>query len=186
MLKSTGMTDYDLQIVSESPLFLGIKLSTLKSVASNINIYEYNRSEIIFQEKSNSTELYLILRGQVEILKNGKNDSFVVSVFSIKDFFGEMAFLTGSRRSFTAVARSDCRLLAMSHDELQSEVFSDYFIKSVLVTNIAKKLASSLDSLNHEYARLMNMNGRFFRDHHKKNLVDLSSGISRIRNKYLR
>ncbi len=192
MLKSKNLTEYDLAQMKESSLFSGINENVLKSVSSKFTIVEYSRTENIFSENSNSTDIFLILRGQVEIIKNFTNrKKFLITVLSAKENFGEMAFLTGSSRSASAVARTDCRLLLIHPETFTNSSFSDHCmtsncIKFILMTNVAKKLAMNLDSLNLEYSRMMNLQGDFFADHHQENIFNLSSGISNIRKKYLR
>ncbi|MCK5684573.1 hypothetical protein KAJ27_10640, partial [bacterium] len=64
MLKVNKLTEYDLHYMKDSSLFAGLGKSQLKAIEPIISIYEYNRREEIFKEKSNGTEIYMILRGQ--------------------------------------------------------------------------------------------------------------------------
>ena len=187
MLKVNKLTEYDLHYMKDSSLFAGLGKSQLKAIEPIISIYEYNRREEIFKEKSNGTEIFMILRGQIEIIKkHGVKGKFLMTVLTAKDFFGEMSFLTGSRRSASAVSRTDCRLLSLHPENLEKAILSDQHLDAILITNIAKKLALNLESLNNEYSRMMSLHSDFFNDHHKKEICDLSDGISTIRSKYLR
>ncbi|MCK5684575.1 cyclic nucleotide-binding domain-containing protein [bacterium] len=192
MLKSDKLTEYDVHYMKESSLFSGLNDSMIKSLEASISIFEFNRTEEIFSEKSNSTEIYLILRGQVELIRKQKNKkNFLITVLSAKDFFGEMAFLTGASRNDSAIARTDCRVISLNPKIFSNSTFSDHCMSSsclkfILLTNIAKKLALNLESLNNEHSRLISAQSNFFNDHHSNDMHKLSYGISNIRNKYMR
>jgi CRP-like cAMP-binding protein len=54
-------------------------------------------------------KMYLLLQGEVVLMAKGKP----VGAVKLGDIFGEMAAITESPRSATAVAKTDCKLLAM-------------------------------------------------------------------------
>jgi CRP-like cAMP-binding protein len=54
-------------------------------------------------------KMYLLLEGQVSLSAKGKP----IGAVKIGDIFGEMAAISDSPRSATAVARSDCRVIAL-------------------------------------------------------------------------
>ncbi|WP_219340719.1 cyclic nucleotide-binding domain-containing protein, partial [Escherichia fergusonii] len=67
-------------------------------------INEYDASEMIFEEGSTGRELFVVLDGKVDIVKNSGADRTVIVTLGKGEFFGEMAVIDGSARSASAVA----------------------------------------------------------------------------------
>jgi CRP-like cAMP-binding protein len=73
-------------------------------------IQELQVGEVIFEEGSHGNEMFIVLSGEVEIVKNSTDGEKVVAVLIAGEMFGEMALLdTGTRfataRSGSARAR---------------------------------------------------------------------------------
>ena len=79
----------------------------LESHAKGATIFAENdkASRILLQHD----KMYLLLQGEVSLVSGGK----VVGTVRLGEIFGEMAAITESPRSATAVAKTDSRLLAM-------------------------------------------------------------------------
>lgn len=75
----------------------------------------YRKSEIIFQEGSTGSEMYLIHSGRVSLsVKQNEGEWVPLVVLDPGDFFGEMALVDDSPRSATASAvEDDTELIAM-------------------------------------------------------------------------
>ena len=75
----------------------------------------YRKSEVIFEEGSTGSEMYLIHSGRV-LLSVRKNETQEVPLVTLNpgDFFGEMALMDDSPRSATASAvEDDTELIVM-------------------------------------------------------------------------
>jgi CRP/FNR family cyclic AMP-dependent transcriptional regulator len=75
----------------------------------------YRKSEVIFQEGSTGTEMYLIHSGKVLLsVRQGKAKEAKLAVLNPGDLFGEMALVDDCCRSATASALEDnTRLIAL-------------------------------------------------------------------------
>jgi CRP/FNR family cyclic AMP-dependent transcriptional regulator len=68
----------------------------------------YRKSEVIFEEGSIGSEMYLIHSGQVRLsVRQGKTQQVPLAILNPGDFFGEMALVDDSPRSTTASAATD-------------------------------------------------------------------------------
>lgn len=68
----------------------------------------YRKSEVIFEEGSSGSQMYLIHSGKVLLsVRQSKAQGVPLAVLSAGDFFGEMALVDDSPRSATASALED-------------------------------------------------------------------------------
>jgi CRP-like cAMP-binding protein len=103
-------------------------LSVLDQLYSKLG-KTYSDESVIFLEGSEGDEMFIILDGYVEILKTYKKyekngnkklvcgyESQRLAMLKPGDFFGEMAILNSRKRSATAVARGQIRLLVINKE----------------------------------------------------------------------
>jgi rubredoxin len=68
----------------------------------------YQKSDIVFKEKSRGAEMYILRSGKVKlVLEDEKGEAEVSTVEQPGEFFGEMALIDASPRSATAIAEED-------------------------------------------------------------------------------
>ncbi|MEP7358620.1 MAG: cyclic nucleotide-binding domain-containing protein, partial [Anaerolineales bacterium] len=96
-------------------LFKGLLDEQIVEVAREMEIERYAAGEVIFNEKDEGTNFYIINQGRVKVLRQaGGRDSKEVGTLVAGDFFGETSLLYGRRRSATIVADTDVELLGLS------------------------------------------------------------------------
>lgn len=110
----------------QSYVFYQFTQTQLELVSNLCKEKSYRPGEIIFAEKSNSTELYVILNGEVEILidsepnANKAEDSKIpISNLRRGQSFGEIALVDEGLRSATARATDkEVRLVVIPREKL--------------------------------------------------------------------
>ena len=73
------------------------------------------KDALLFTEKTPGGRMYFIARGDILLSMNGKS----LDVAKAGEILGEMSVVTGSLRTATAVARSDCMLIDMEGEQFK-------------------------------------------------------------------
>ncbi len=105
------------------------------------NVRFYITGEVIFEEGSTGDLMFVILEGEIEILKSAQAGSAkVLSTLGKGEFFGEMALIDDSPRSASAVAKTDSKLLCMNESVLDAYIMTNPEFAAKMIRNLAKRL----------------------------------------------
>ena len=121
------------KMVGSNTLFKGISKDFLKSFVKPKNYYGVKEGTIIYSKGDDSTNLYLIVEGEVKIKFCDKNK---IEHKFITDFFGEEEILNKEIRASHAVANHDCILYKIGAEELNN------------LTKLNRHLADNLSNHN--------------------------------------
>ncbi|MFT3773274.1 MAG: mechanosensitive ion channel family protein [Minicystis sp.] len=80
----------------------------------------YAAGEMIVRQGDESSELYVIERGEVVVTVQRAGADVVIARLGPGKFFGEMALVTGDRRQATVRAATSCQLLEVGRDALRT------------------------------------------------------------------
>ena len=91
--------------------------------------------EVIYSEGETPNAMYVVQSGEVELKAHGKT----LEVVGPDGFFGEMALIAKGRRSATAVAKTDCRIIPISERHFLFMVEeTPFFALTVMRTMVAR------------------------------------------------
>lgn len=101
-------------------VFNGFTDDEVKDIISVIRKETYEAGETLFEEDDEGDDLYLLIEGEVKILKKDEHKLFHVNLVRLKspDIFGEISFLNSSVRSSTVETSKSTTLLILSKKEL--------------------------------------------------------------------
>ncbi len=112
-----------LLILRRVPLFAQMTLEQLEAINRLVKEVQYLAGEIIIREGDVGSELFLLVEGEVQILKNwGTPQQLHLATCRGIDYFGEMAILDDEPRSATVAVTQDARLLSLQGDRLKELV----------------------------------------------------------------
>jgi cAMP-binding proteins - catabolite gene activator and regulatory subunit of cAMP-dependent protein kinases len=98
------------EVLEKSPLFAGADPLLLHSVIMSLHACAADAGETIVRIGDTACEMYLISRGQVEVIdQRGK----VIKTLRDGDCFGELGLLLSSPRSATIRAKTQCDLFVL-------------------------------------------------------------------------
>lgn len=110
-------------------------------------IAEYSTSEVIFEEGSMGRELYVVLAGKVNIVKNPGPSAAVVASLGKGEFFGEMAVIDGSPRSASAVSAIDhTKVMRINHARFVYLVSQQPAFALMIMDALSRRLRASNNS----------------------------------------
>ena len=105
---------------------------------------DYDKGNVIVTEGEPETAFYIIAKGGVEVVKNGK----VVGLMKQGDCFGEIAFLTRQPRNATIMARTDVSLMSISASLLeQASTETQIRYYRIFLENLIARLSQATDKL---------------------------------------
>ncbi len=112
--------------LKQSDIFYQFTQSQLELVANLCQEKTYDAGQVVFEENSNSKELFIVVQGKVEVLvnpglvkKNGTAPSVTVATLRRGQCFGEVALVDeGLRSASIRAAQPDTRLLVIPRDKL--------------------------------------------------------------------
>jgi CRP-like cAMP-binding protein len=124
---------------------LPLEKQYLADLAVQRNLSE---GDILFEAGDAGDAMYVLVRGDLEVLVDSDTGKRRVAVLSAPDFLGEMALIDKQPRAATVKATSAAILLAISHDNIYSFARVHRSGFTWLVVNIAKNLAQRLRAMN--------------------------------------
>jgi CRP-like cAMP-binding protein len=138
-----------LAVISSSPLFEMLSSTELAHLAELSEQRRYGVGEFVFEEGELGDSLYVIIRGEVEVLRrDAEGQPRILTVLTAPDFFGEMSLIDKEYRSATVRARSEAVLLRLSAQHLAAfrQTNRDGF--TFVVINIARILSARVREAN--------------------------------------
>ena len=81
---------------------------------------QFRAGETLFREGSLAKDCYLIVRGKVEVLKKTRGGEIALSTVKAGEFLGEMAMISGEKRSASAVAAAGVEAVLIRHEDFEA------------------------------------------------------------------
>lgn len=110
------------EVLEQSPLFRGGEPLLLNAVILALQSQSVEAGEIVVREGDPAAEMYVICRGEVEVV-NGAGK--VTKVLRDGDCFGEVGLLIGGTRTATVRARTQCDLFVLTKSDF-SRILQDH------------------------------------------------------------
>jgi len=126
-------------------LFGALDDRTLATLAERLRVQAVDEGAEVFEAGERGRTLYVILDGEVELLKKSKRGRNVpVAVLGRGDWCGELSLLDVMPRAVTARARKPSRLLTLTSSDLDALYRRDLKAYALLVMNLARQLSRKL------------------------------------------
>jgi CRP/FNR family cyclic AMP-dependent transcriptional regulator len=144
------------QILEIVDIFSDLTAQQLEQIYQICNQKVVKKGEIIVKENTPSTEIYIILEGEVEILigtdklKHAKVEK--IGILDRGQSFGEVALVDQGLRSATVRCHSDtCRLLEISRDAFLLFLKKNPAIGFTIMYNLAADICLKFREASYRY-----------------------------------
>ena len=131
--------------VRDIGLFGGLGDDVLATFVASLGVNELATGTVVFKEGECGRELYVILDGEVEVLRRSKRGHETrVAILGPGDWFGEMSVLDVLPRSATTRVLAPTHLLRLTAHELDALYRRDTKSYALLVLNVAREISRRL------------------------------------------
>ena len=129
----------------EIGLFGALSDEFLEHLVSTLTVLRILPGEPIFREGDPAREMYVVLDGEIEVLKKSRRGRETrVAILGPNDCFGEMSIIDMQARSATVRALGPAKLLRISTEEMDALYRHDLKSYTLIVLNIARDLSRRL------------------------------------------
>jgi CRP-like cAMP-binding protein len=101
-------------------LLAGLSGRQIEEVAERLHPARYREGEVIYEQGSAGTALYLIERGEVRLIQRADGADLVLAHLTEGDFFGEMELLNDDPRASTVEVVRDADLWVLGSDDFEA------------------------------------------------------------------
>lgn len=129
----------------EIGLFGALSDEVLKMLTAQLKQLRFGAGSTIFTEGDVAREMYVVLDGEVEVLKNSKKGRVQrVALLGPNDTFGEMSIIDVGPRSATVRAVAPVHLLRVAAEDLDALYRHDLKAYALITLNLARELSRRL------------------------------------------
>jgi ABC-type multidrug transport system fused ATPase/permease subunit/pSer/pThr/pTyr-binding forkhead associated (FHA) protein len=119
------------------PLFGNLSGAELPRLAELLNLERFSPGEEVVTQGERGDKLYLVNRGQLEVVVSDERSERSVNTLHEGDYFGEMALLTDEPRSATVRATMPSDLYSLARSAFESLVEREPEIRSLVAATVA-------------------------------------------------
>lgn len=131
------------EFLKRVPLFASMPDHDLERLCEMVTEIHLKPGDQLFAEGSPGDMAYIIEEGEIEILKASGGKKVLLAVRKSGEVIGEMSLLESAPRFASGKARTDCKLLAISHDQLDDLLNTSPSAARSLLFTITSRLRST-------------------------------------------
>jgi CRP/FNR family cyclic AMP-dependent transcriptional regulator len=125
-------------------IFSSFSLDVLRELLGDCPRIFKKAGELIIEEGTPASEIFIIIKGRVSIILDLKSDPLVLAEFGPGDCIGEASVIGVQNHSASARVKEDAELFVLTRSILMSIYEKDKDVFSMLILNIARELARRL------------------------------------------
>lgn len=123
------------------------EINQLASIAVPLN---FKKGELLFEEGTPGTALYILWQGDIEIRKADR----LITTLTAKTVCGEMSLLSGGERSCSGLALSDLEVYKVKRDHFLDLLDQGSIAAYKVIYNLSQELANRLRKMNDKVVQL--------------------------------
>ena len=112
-------------LLKKIAIFSGLTVSELGAIAAVTEEKDYPEGETVIKEGEPGEEVFLIIAGEVEVVKQRGQQEITLDTMEVGNYFGEMALFEEAKRSATIRTKRPSRFLVLHKQEF-NELVREY------------------------------------------------------------
>lgn len=139
------MSEYDKKItlLKEVNFFPPLSDEDYKPIVEKCKIVKFPPNTVIFSQDDEGDNFYIIESGKVKITRKTKGEEKTLAILTRGEFFGEMALLSGEKRSASAISIEDTTCITLSKADFNDILEKNPSIALNLSKTISRRLLQS-------------------------------------------
>lgn len=125
------------------PLFADLPAEDFDRLCAVATEENLTAGEILFTEGDIGDKTYVIMAGEIDILKESGGRMIFLATRKVGDVIGEMSLIDQAPRFATGRAQTNCKLLSISHENFEHLLNSSPSAARVLLLTISDRLRST-------------------------------------------
>lgn len=122
-------------------LFEGLDEKLINEISIHAERQKFKKGELIILKGEESTDMYVILKGKVNIItSDADGHELIVATLSEGDFFGELSLIDGEPRSMSVEALTDVEVAVIKRNIFLNVLRKNPDICLNLAKNLAKRV----------------------------------------------
>ena len=146
-----SLMSVNIKLLKEIPLFRDLKREEIKQIAEITEEITMSKNSFLFKQGDEADSFYIILEGEVEVIKEFSQKEQKLVNMSRGAIIGEMAFLTETRRTGTIRATEETKLIKISKDKFKKLMEEEHIAVYKLVYRIAQILSFRLARISEQF-----------------------------------
>lgn len=131
------------EFLKKIPLFAAMPEADFRRLCEIAEPVDLAAGDQLFAEGSPGKRAYVIMEGEIEIVKQSGNREVLLAIRPAGEVIGEMALLEQAPRMASVRAHTDARLLAIHHDELEKILNTSPSAARAMLTTMVARLRNT-------------------------------------------
>jgi CRP/FNR family transcriptional regulator len=106
-------------VLNKVPLFSTLKTEDLHRISTIASEEIYEDGDVLFYEGDTGDRLFIVVSGEVLILKNQAGKEECLATLKENDFLGELALFDAETRTATACCQGPCTFLVIERNDME-------------------------------------------------------------------
>lgn len=141
-MKASGLER--VHMLQNVPTFGGITDGVLSDLLKLSGTVDYKPGDVIFREGDYTATMYIVEDGEVAVYKHKAGQDCLMVVLGEGECLGEMALFDYMPRSASAVAKTECRLIEITSQNLYEIYKKDMEQFALIQMNLGREIARRL------------------------------------------
>lgn len=134
-------------IMSKSSVFHVLREDEREAISSLVQPKKFKTGDIIMKEGTDGDEMFFVKTGRVSITSERGLSKIAVKELSAGDFFGEMAMLSGKKRSATVQAVTDVEVFSLKRTDAAKVLRGNRDVLVLLQSKMKERTKETYETL---------------------------------------